>query len=470
MIKPSNIDFTSPLAALASYEKARFAGYDLEASTEEPVVLEEHDDYTLVGIKLKTAAGKDVVRKIKAYKNGESEVVDPEPEEPEVPVTPRLVLTGKPTESVSANFMVQTALTPTSGHFITDVEFSQAGLNHVDFGDAISFRIDEGFHGTRSIEVTIKTNLGVEESFVVNLDVPNPMTFTIVDAPTEIDESVEVQLAFTPADYNIGTAYVGADKPGVTGFRTTGNGIGITVNKNVVADNTPLTITIQVDGVEVSFDTVYKKTDLNAAATYDVRLNFAEDGQDVHRAFANPGDILYATIDTENLVEPQSVNLELELTDAVASIDGEATIVLQPGVPAVVAILIESASSENSSVGLLVKKGAAIVSGSRGVKVPQVAVVPTEIILNPQDGHIGGAVLGLTYSFDVSNYSGHSVVATCSNPGVTFDTFNLEENRDYEGTIYVKFDSTKIADNEVLNIVVEIDGLTKTTAMTYHQG
>ena len=101
MIKPSNIDFSSPLAALASYEKARFAGYDLEASTEEPVVLEEHDDYTLVGIKLKTATGKDIVRKIKAFKNGE--VVEQPEEEPvvEVPVVTLKNITAQgPTTAV----------------------------------------------------------------------------------------------------------------------------------------------------------------------------------------------------------------------------------------------------------------------------------------------------------------------------------------------------------------------------------
>ena len=293
MIKPSNIDFTAPLAALLSYEKARFAGYDLEASTEEPVVLEEHDDYTLVGIKLKTNSGKDIVRKVKAYKNGETEVVDPE--EPE------------------------------------------------------------------------------------------------------------------------------------------------------------------------------EETDVNADADYNLRLTFAEDGQDVHRAYANPGDIVYAVIETTGLVAPQAVKLELNLNNAVASIDGQSTITLQPGVDTIVPILIESSTSATSLATLLVKIGTNVVGASRGITVAPTAVVPTAIILNPQDGNIGGGELGLSYSFDVENYSGHSVVATCSNPGVTFDTFNPAENRDYEGTIFVKFNAATIEDLDVLDIDVTIDRLSKTTSLTYHR-
>lgn len=467
MIKPSNIDFSSPLAALASYEKARFAGYDLEASTEEPEVLEEHEDYTLIGVKLKTAAGKDIVRKIKAYKNGESEVIDPE--EPEDPTTPRLVLTDVPTGLVSADFVVQTALTPTEDHYITDVEFSRAGLSYEDFSDAMYFRVDADFYGRHSIEVTVKTNKGVEESFVVEMEVLNSMTFTVIDAPPEIGERTEVQLAYTPAEYTIDAFNCTADKPGVVAYLITEHRVGIVVDPNLVPDNTPLKITFTIDGVKTTFDTVFKKTNVNANADYSVRLTFAEDGQDVHRAYANPGDIIYAVIENTGLVEAQAVNLELELHDAVASIEGPTTITLQPGVDAIVPILIESSTSATSLASLLVKIGADVVAPSRGVTVAPVAVVPTEIILNPQDGHIGGAILGLTYSFDVEKYSGHNVKATCSNPGVTFDTFNPAEGRDYEGTIMVLFDHNQIADNEVLNIVVEIDGLTKTTAMTYHQ-
>jgi hypothetical protein len=467
MIKPSNIDFTAPLAALLSYEKARFAGYDLEASTEEPVVLEEHDDYTLVGIKLKTNSGKDIVRKVKAYKNGETEVV--EPEEPEEPVTPRLVLTGVPVAPVNSQFTIGLELTPATGHSLSEVLFDQPGLTHVDYSGNVTFHIEEGFVGSRTINVTVKTNLGAEETFTVELEVANPMTFSVVDAPETLSETNEIQLAFVPAEYTIGTLSIGADKPGVTGFRTTGNGVGINVNRNTVADGTAFKITINVDGVETSFDTVYKKTDLNANASYKVRMTFAEDGQDVHRAYANPGDIVYAVIESTGLVEAQAVDLEMNLNNAVASIDGESTITLQPGVEAIVPILIESSTSATSLATLLVKIGADVVSASRGVTVAPVAIVPTAITLNPQDGNIGGPMLGLTYSFDVQNYSGHSVVATCTNPGVTFDTFNPAENRDFEGTIFVKFDEAVIEDLAVLDIVVTIDGLTKTTSMTYHR-
>ena len=106
MIKPRDIDFSTPLAALKSYEAARFAGYDLEASEEDPVVLEEHEAYTLIGIKLKTASGREVIRKVKAYKNGENEVVDPEEEpeaeEPEAPVAPTYAARLSTTEDGAA--------------------------------------------------------------------------------------------------------------------------------------------------------------------------------------------------------------------------------------------------------------------------------------------------------------------------------------------------------------------------------
>ena len=250
MIKPSNIDFSSPLAAFTSHENARFAGYDLEASTEEPVVLEEHEDYTLIGVKLKTAAGKDIVRKIKAYKN------------PEEATIPKLVLTDVPTGLVSADFVVQTALTPTEDHYITDVEFSRAGLSYEDFSDAIYFRVDADFYGRHSIKVTVKTNKGVEESFVVEMDVLNSMTFTVIDAPPEIGERTEVQLAYTPAEYTIDVFNCTADKPGVVAYLITEHRVGIVVDPNLVPDNTPLKITFTIDGVKTTFDTVFKKTEL----------------------------------------------------------------------------------------------------------------------------------------------------------------------------------------------------------------
>lgn len=100
MIKPRNIDFTSPLAALLSYEKARFTGYDLAQAEGEPVVLEEHEDYTLIGVNLTLLNGRVIQRKVKAYKNGHAEVVDPE--EPVDPVDPEEPTT-KPVTSYSVS-------------------------------------------------------------------------------------------------------------------------------------------------------------------------------------------------------------------------------------------------------------------------------------------------------------------------------------------------------------------------------
>ena len=69
MIKPDNIDFTTPDAALLSHEAARFAGYDLDELTAEPTVLEDTPEYTLISVELENVQGEPVVREIKAFKN-----------------------------------------------------------------------------------------------------------------------------------------------------------------------------------------------------------------------------------------------------------------------------------------------------------------------------------------------------------------------------------------------------------------
>lgn len=69
MIKPDNIDFTTPDAALLSHEAARFAGYDLDELTAEPTVLEDTPEYTLFSVELENVHGEPVVREIKAFKN-----------------------------------------------------------------------------------------------------------------------------------------------------------------------------------------------------------------------------------------------------------------------------------------------------------------------------------------------------------------------------------------------------------------
>ena len=95
MISPKHINFNDSVQALLSYEKARFAPYDLDEAEAEPVVIESNETFDLLEVKLKLANGEEVIRHVKAYKNGESEVIDPEePEEPEVP-------TDKPVTSFS---------------------------------------------------------------------------------------------------------------------------------------------------------------------------------------------------------------------------------------------------------------------------------------------------------------------------------------------------------------------------------
>ena len=82
MIKPQDVDFSSPEATLLSTEAQRFQGYDLEAEGAVREVIEEHEDYDLVQV---TFRGKGTIKRlVKAFKNGE--VVEQPEEEPEVEV------------------------------------------------------------------------------------------------------------------------------------------------------------------------------------------------------------------------------------------------------------------------------------------------------------------------------------------------------------------------------------------------
>lgn len=99
MISPKHINFNDSVQALLSYEKARFAPYDLDEAEAEPVVIESNETFDLLEVKLKLANGEEVIRHVKAYKNGETAVVDPEPEpevEPE-PVLTKVTVTGAST-------------------------------------------------------------------------------------------------------------------------------------------------------------------------------------------------------------------------------------------------------------------------------------------------------------------------------------------------------------------------------------
>ena len=83
MIKPQDVDFSSPEATLLSTEAQRFQGYDLEAEGAVREVIEEHEDYDLVQVTLPLGEGT-IKRLVKAFKNGE--VVEQPEEEPEVEV------------------------------------------------------------------------------------------------------------------------------------------------------------------------------------------------------------------------------------------------------------------------------------------------------------------------------------------------------------------------------------------------
>lgn len=83
MIKPQDVDFSSPEATLLSTEAQRFQGYDLEAEGAEREVIEEHEDYDLVQVTLPVGEGT-IKHLVKAFKNGE--VVEQPEEQPEVEV------------------------------------------------------------------------------------------------------------------------------------------------------------------------------------------------------------------------------------------------------------------------------------------------------------------------------------------------------------------------------------------------
>ena len=116
MISPKHINFNDNVQALLSYEKARFAPYDLDEAEAEPVVIESNEIFDLLEVKLKLANGEEVIRHVKAYKNGETEVVEPEePEEPEVPTTKPVTgysVTGPDTVVRGSSAQYQVTITP----------------------------------------------------------------------------------------------------------------------------------------------------------------------------------------------------------------------------------------------------------------------------------------------------------------------------------------------------------------------
>ena len=480
MIKPSNIDFTTPMAALLSYEKARFSGYDLEASTEEPVVLEDTPEYTLIAVELVTSAGKTVQRRVKAWKNGETELVDPEP--------------GYPPLILSASLMDENFERLT---FTVNVTGGVTGLGDLSFMGQMHYRehgvggayttIEKSFSGGGSFELTIPAADPVKSydvyftalqqeglsatSPVVTYQQPEPpFKFNLSPLPSVLHETQDFAIVLTPPDATINQVNIPYVTEGVNITLEDNNVLRVVVDPSVVEDLTEVFFNVKINDYTKEFSTIYEKTEVNVGANYEARLTFAEDGLDVHRGVANPGDVVYAAISAEGLTYNQNIALELSLDGAVATLNTANPIRLIPGQLTVVPIQVTSASKADATMTVLMKKDGAVVGVSRSIAVAQVAVVPTEIILNPQDGHIGGTSMGLSYSFDVPNYSAHNLTVSTNQAGVTFETFSPENNLVEEGTIHVGFDQSKIPDLTVINIVVSIDGLTKTTAMTYHHG
>lgn len=203
MIKPSNLDLSTPQAALASYEKSRFAGLDLEASTKEPVVLEEHEDYDLVQIELQATNGKPIFRKIKAYKNGETVEVPPE-EVPEPPALASVAITGPATVKIGSKTQYTVALTPSEAVAKVTKWTTTAGTI-TNAGELTANKLGAG---TVSVDVD-----GKKKTF--NITVENKPTLTVTGNPTEADAPFSVTVGSNPADAVPTALTVSFDKVGL---------------------------------------------------------------------------------------------------------------------------------------------------------------------------------------------------------------------------------------------------------------
>lgn len=212
--------------------------------------------------------------------------------------------------------------------------------------------------------------------------------------------------------------------------------------------------------------------DPNKNALYDVRMTLRADGKSGHRANVAVGDTAYMVITPKNLVTNKQVRLDLNLQMATATIVGGNLVTLVPGEEKIVAITVDTATSEYSFIGVSVmdpKSGGYLVT-SRQMFTRPVPVVPTGFTVNPENGH-GDAETGLVinYLFNETPYSGKSVVATANHAGVTAVDYILETNQIDEGNIYVKFDPAQLNDLDVVEVTITIDGMTAVSSITYHE-
>lgn len=236
------------------------------------------------------------------------------------------------------------------------------------------------------------------------------------------------------------------------------------------ASSEGLKITVKsIDATQVTNFVV--PADPNKDAMYTTRMTLKADGQQGHRQNVQPGDTAYLVITPTGLVTNKQVRLDLNLQNSAATLAGPSTVTLVPGQETVVAINVVEATAPYAFVGVSVVDPvtSAYLATSRPMNIPEVEVVPTAITVSPTAGHADVNGIVINYTFDQTPYSAKSVSAVCSNPGVTATDFSPATDEIEDGNIYLKFDEAQIADLEVLEIDITIDGLTATSSITFHK-
>lgn len=350
MIKPQDIDFTDDVSALLSYEKARFAGYDLDAATAPAEVIEDNENHTVLGVKLTTPSGREIVREVKAFKN------------PDVPPSPLQIVQGKHT-FYNLNFNVSVTDGPEwlSGMFYCRPAGSEVEYTRLSFSSANGGPYGVGMDEQSDVmnwefyfEVTID-----EETLTspVGIAIRHPMvTIGFANAPEVFHEYTLVNLTYStpgyvPAEVLISSNYQGL---GFNAFYNPSvNGVEIMLDRKKVAQGTEIELTVNVDyAYQQTLSLRYDKTDLNANAVFTAGLSTEQDFFFLKPpASLAPGDVVYAILNNYSLVERASYSAEILTNNMVATTDLVNPFTLVPGQVAIVPILIESvASSEGATL------------------------------------------------------------------------------------------------------------------------
>lgn len=266
MIKPTDLDFTSPEAVLLSSEAARFAGYDLEKEGAGITHLKDTPEFTLIEVGLTSVRGAAVKRKVVAYKNPEDESG----------AGRDLVLTvtqgTHDFEHLNFNLALNNSMQWLNGRFFwrvngSDGDYQQHSLTSANSG-FWGIALDPSSTDTAYqvyFEVDVEGEVVATTPIVIQRPA-KPMSFVIENPPEVIHELTTLNLVFTPADHQIDYfSFSNNGTAGIIAYRTQGNEFQIVVDPELVEDLAELHLTVNVDGVEVSFNTIYEKTDVEVS-------------------------------------------------------------------------------------------------------------------------------------------------------------------------------------------------------------